>query len=63
MGVKDPLQRFLDDDGLMVDDGTVFKLADDHLWVMTNGMERSEYFAEAHPLNVGVTGGVLTWSV
>jgi aminomethyltransferase len=38
---------FLDEDGLLVDDGTVFKHGDDHLWVMTNGMERSEYFAEA----------------
>jgi aminomethyltransferase len=38
---------FLDEDGLLVDDGTVFKHADDLLWVMTNGMERSEYFAEA----------------
>jgi len=38
---------FLDEDGLLVDDGTVFKHADDHLWVMTNGMEREEYFAEA----------------
>lgn len=38
---------FLDEDGLLVDDGTVFKHADDHLWIMTNGMERSEYFAEA----------------
>ncbi len=38
---------FLDDDGLLVDDGTVFKFADDHLWVMTNGIEREEYFAEA----------------
>ena len=25
----------------------MFKHADDHLWVMTNGMERAEYFAEA----------------
>ncbi|MEO8423291.1 MAG: aminomethyltransferase family protein [Actinomycetota bacterium] len=38
---------FLDEDGQLVDDGTVFKHADDHLWVMTNGMERAEYFAEA----------------
>jgi aminomethyltransferase len=38
---------FLDEDGLLVDDGTVFKHADDHLWVMTNGMERAEYLAEA----------------
>jgi aminomethyltransferase len=38
---------FLDAEGRMVDDGTVFKLADDHVWVMTNGMERAGYFAEA----------------
>jgi aminomethyltransferase len=38
---------FLDEDGRLVDDGTVFKHADDHLWVMTNGMGRSEYFADA----------------
>ncbi len=38
---------FPDEDGLMVDDGTVFKLADDHCWVMTNGKERAGYFAEA----------------
>ena len=38
---------FLDGDGLVVDDGTVYKLADDHVWVMTNTMELKEYFAEA----------------
>ena len=38
---------FLDEDGLLVDDGTVFKHADDHLWLMTNGMDRAAYFAEA----------------
>jgi aminomethyltransferase len=38
---------FLDEDGLLVDDGTVFKLADDHIWLMTNGMDREAYFAEA----------------
>lgn len=38
---------FLDEDGLVVDDGTVFKLADEHLWAMTNGMEHEDYFAEA----------------
>jgi aminomethyltransferase len=37
---------FLDRDGLIVDDGTVFKHADDLVWVMTNGMERKEYFDE-----------------
>jgi len=38
---------FLDEDGLLVDDGTVFKLADDHLWAMTNGMDHEGYFADA----------------
>ena len=38
---------FLDEDGMLIDDGTVFKFADDHLWVMTNMMERQEYFADA----------------
>ena len=38
---------FLDEDGLLVDDGTVFKHADDHFWVCTNGLEHREYFAEA----------------
>ncbi len=38
---------FLDEDGLVVDDGTVYKLADDHVWVMTNTMELKDYFAEA----------------
>src|SRR3990170_2075630 len=38
---------FLDEDGLLVDDGTVFKHADDHLWVATNGLEHEAYFAEA----------------
>jgi aminomethyltransferase len=38
---------FLDEDGLLVDDGTVFKHADDHAWVATNGLEHEEYFGEA----------------
>ncbi len=38
---------FLDEDGLLVDDGTIFKLSDDHVWAMTNGMDREAYFAEA----------------
>jgi aminomethyltransferase len=37
---------FLDREGLMVDDGTVYKHADDLVWVMTNGMERKDYFDE-----------------
>ncbi|MBS1843037.1 MAG: aminomethyltransferase family protein [Actinobacteria bacterium] len=38
---------FCDENGLMIDDGTVFKLADDHLWVMTNFNTRAEHFAAA----------------
>jgi aminomethyltransferase len=38
---------FVDEDGLLVDDGTVFRHAADHLWVCTNGNERAEYFAAA----------------
>lgn len=38
---------FCDAEGRMIDDGTVFKLADDHLWVMTNKDTRAEHFAEA----------------
>ena len=41
---------FLDADGLMVDDGTVFNTGtqgrQDHCWVMTNGRDREEYFGE-----------------
>jgi aminomethyltransferase len=39
---------FLDADGLMVDDGTVFNTSrEDHCWVMTNGMDHQDYFGEA----------------
>jgi aminomethyltransferase len=38
---------FLDEDGLLVDDGTVYKHAEDHFWVCTNGLEHQEYFTEA----------------
>ncbi|HEX9124053.1 MAG TPA: aminomethyltransferase family protein [Actinomycetota bacterium] len=39
---------FLDEDGLMVDDGTVFNTArEDHCWVMTNGKDHQDYFGEA----------------
>ena len=37
---------FCDADGLMVDDGTVFKFSDSHVWVMTNAREHDEHFAE-----------------
>jgi glycine cleavage system T protein (aminomethyltransferase) len=46
---------FCDRDGLMVDDGTVFKFSDDRAWVMTNGREREDHFAEVtHGLNVDI---------
>jgi aminomethyltransferase len=38
---------FVDEDGLVVDDGTVFTFADDHLWVCTNSDDRADYFADA----------------
>lgn len=37
---------FLDEDGLMIDDGTVYRL-EDRLWVMTNGSGHAEHFADA----------------
>ena len=37
---------FCDSDGLMVDDGTVFKISDDSLWVMTNGRDHQDHFAD-----------------
>jgi aminomethyltransferase len=38
---------FVDEEGLLVDDGTVFTFADDHLWVCTNSDDRAGYFADA----------------
>ena len=38
---------FLDADGLMVDDGTVFNTGGGHCWVMTNGKDHDDYFGEA----------------
>ena len=38
---------FVDEAGLLVDDGTVFRFADDHLWVCTNSNDRATYFEEA----------------
>ena len=38
---------FLDGDGLMVDDGTVFNTGrPGHCWVMTNGKDHQEYFGQ-----------------
>jgi aminomethyltransferase len=36
---------FCDSEGLMVDDGTVFRL-EDRVWLMTNGSSHAEHFAE-----------------
>jgi aminomethyltransferase len=36
---------FVDDDGTIVDDGTVFKHADDHYWVLTNTSGFGDYWA------------------
>jgi aminomethyltransferase len=50
LGLEDGQVRygaFCDEDGLLIDDGTVFRFARDHLWVMTNGAEHQEHFAEA----------------
>lgn len=50
LGMRDGQVRygaFVDDDGLLVDDGTVYRHAADHLWVCTNGDDRADYFAEA----------------
>jgi glycine cleavage system T protein (aminomethyltransferase) len=38
---------FLDADGLMVDDGTVFNTGSGHCWVMTNGKDHEGYFGDA----------------
>src|SRR6476660_6666652 len=37
---------FCDRDGLMVDDGTVFKISEDQAWVMTNGRDHEDHFGE-----------------
>ncbi|HYM49348.1 MAG TPA: aminomethyltransferase family protein [Candidatus Limnocylindrales bacterium] len=37
---------FCDEQGRMIDDGTVFKLEDDHAWLMTNGREHDAHFSE-----------------
>jgi aminomethyltransferase len=47
---------FVDEDGRVVDDGTVFRFDDEHLWVCTNSNEREEYFASATKgLDVAIT--------
>ena len=38
---------FVDAEGLMVDDGTVFNTGGGHCWVMTNGKDRQDYLGQA----------------
>ncbi|MDH4113311.1 MAG: aminomethyltransferase family protein [Actinomycetota bacterium] len=50
LGMRDGRVRygpFVDEDGLVVDDGTVFRHSAEHLWVCTNGDDRAAYFADA----------------
>jgi aminomethyltransferase len=50
LGMRDGQVRyggFVDEEGLLVDDGTVFRHSAAHLWVCTNGDDRADYFAEA----------------
>jgi aminomethyltransferase len=50
LGLEDGQVRygpFCDADGLMVDDGTVFRFSTDRAWVMTNGADHAEHFAHA----------------
>jgi aminomethyltransferase len=37
---------FVNADGMMLDDGTVYRLADDHYWVMTNNPGYEDWFAQ-----------------
>jgi aminomethyltransferase len=49
-GMRDGQVRygaFVDEDGLLVDDGTVFRHSDELLWVCTNGDDRAAYFGDA----------------
>ena len=48
LGLADGQVRYgamVDADGLFVDDGTVYRFASDHAWVMTNLLDMDEHFA------------------
>ncbi|MGZ8630183.1 MAG: aminomethyltransferase family protein [Actinomycetota bacterium] len=50
LGMRDGQVRygaFVDEEGLVVDDGTVFRHSGERLWVCTNGNERADYFTDA----------------
>ncbi len=47
---------FVNETGAIVDDGTVFKLADDHFWVMANSVSTGDYIREhAHGMDASIT--------
>jgi len=49
-GMRDGQVRygaFVDVDGLLIDDGTIYRHAPEHLWVCTNGDDRFDYFTDA----------------
>lgn len=49
LGLSDGQVRygpFCDAQGLMIDDGTVFRFSEQHAWVMTNGAGHAEHFAD-----------------
>src|SRR3712207_4952035 len=51
VGMRDGQVRygaFVDDDGLLIDDGTIYKHAADHLWVCTNEIGRSTRLNSSH---------------
>src|SRR5215470_6578060 len=51
---------FVDDDGLMIDEGTVFKHSEPRFWVFTNAEETGEHLrAHAAGLDVTVTNSTL----
>ena len=50
---------FVDEAGLMVDDGTVYKHGDDHYWVLTNSDEWADY-ARSHSPEADVTADLRT---
>lgn len=50
LGMRDGQVRygaFVDESGLVVDDGTVFRHSADHLWVCTNGNDHADYLTDA----------------
>ncbi len=51
---------FVDAEGLMVDDGTVYKHSDDHYWVLTNSDEWADYARSHSPEATDFTADLRT---